>query len=158
MSLPKRRRCVATFGAMLPVDELVRIATDLIAVRGDGQTHSVATVVQAADETVATGLNLFHFTGGPCAELTALANLASLTSSPARLIVAVGDHGCGVLAPCGRCRQVLLDAQPGGPRHPRDGRRSSAHRRVLAVLVPMERPQVDAIDQGSTRAWGRLAL
>ena len=112
MSLPKRRRCVATFGAMLPVDELVRIATDLIAVRGDGQTHSVATVVQAADETVATGLNLFHFTGGPCAELTALANLASLTSSPARLIVAVGDHGRGVLAPCGRCRQVLLDAQP----------------------------------------------
>ena len=94
---------------MRPVEELVRLATELIALRGDGQAHSVAAVVQAADDTVAAGLNLFHFTGGPCAELTALANLAAQTSSPARLIVAVGDRGRGVLTPCGRCRQVLLD-------------------------------------------------
>lgn len=90
----------------------MRLATELIVVRGDGKTHSVAAVVRAADDTVATGLNLFHFTGGPCAELTALANLAAQTSSPARLIVAVGDRGRGVLPPCGRCRQVLLDTQP----------------------------------------------
>ena len=58
-------------------------------------------------------------------ELVALANAATATSSPVRAVVAVGDRDRGVLAPCGRCRQVLADLFPGaaalvpGPDGPR---------------------------------------
>jgi cytidine deaminase len=58
------------------------------------------------------GLNLYHFTGGPCAELVALAVARAAGAREPHLIVAVGDAGRGVLAPCGRDRQVLADYFP----------------------------------------------
>ncbi len=37
---------------------------------------------------------------------------AAAGAGPLTTIVAVGDGGWGVIAPCGRCRQVLLDLHP----------------------------------------------
>lgn len=72
--------------------------------------HSVAAAALDSEGRVHTGVNLFHFTGGPCAEMVALANAAG---RDVVRIVAVGDRGRGVLPPCGRCRQVMLDLHPG---------------------------------------------
>ena len=58
------------------------------------------------------GVNLYHFTGGPCAEPVALAVAAASRAAPLELIVAVGNRDRGVLAPCGRCRQILFDCHP----------------------------------------------
>lgn len=37
---------------------------------------------------------------------------AQAAAGPLATIVAVGDRDRGVLAPCGRCRQILLDLHP----------------------------------------------
>lgn len=64
------------------------------------------------------GVNVFHFTGGPCAEPVALGNAAAIGVLPAdlRLMVAVkrSHHGDKMLVinPCGRCRQQLMDLSP----------------------------------------------
>lgn len=97
---------------MSDASDLIAAATALIMARGDGTTHTVTAAVLTADGSISTAINLFHFTGGPCAELTALAVAAAQTSEPVTLVVAVGDRGRGVIAPCGRCRQVLLDLHP----------------------------------------------
>jgi cytidine deaminase len=57
-------------------------------------------------------VNLYHFNGGPCGELVALANAISGGEKEFTVIVAVGDRNRGILAPCGRCRQVLFDYCP----------------------------------------------
>lgn len=59
-----------------------------------------------------TGINVHHFTGGPCAELVVLGSAAAAGAGPLATMVAVGDRDRGVIAPCGRCRQVLLDQHP----------------------------------------------
>jgi cytidine deaminase len=58
------------------------------------------------------GVNLYHFTGGPCAELVALGAARSGGARELRTIVAVGSHGRGPVGPCRRDRQVLLDYFP----------------------------------------------
>lgn len=59
-----------------------------------------------------TGVNVFHFTGGPCAEMVAIASAAEAGAGPLVAMVAVGDRTRGVIAPCGRCRQFMLDLHP----------------------------------------------
>src|SRR5579863_1284468 len=59
-----------------------------------------------------TGVNVGHFTGGPCAEVVALGVAATAGSGPIAEMAAVGNGGRGVLAPCGRCRQFLVDQHP----------------------------------------------
>ena len=102
----------ARAGASEPDDVLVAHATSLVQTRGDGLVHTVAAAARTTDGRIVTGLNLFHFTGGPCAELVVMANAAALGASGLDTIVAVGSGHRGVLAPCGRCRQVLLDRYP----------------------------------------------
>lgn len=110
---------------MAPVDEnvvdvvdksvigaLVRSASDMLAENGDGENHTVAASIYTAEGLVFTGMNLYHFTGGPCAEVVALSRLISDGGGAPVAVVAVGDSGRGVLAPCGRCRQVLADYCP----------------------------------------------
>ena len=92
---------------------LIAAATELIETRGDGGLHTVAAAARTSTGLVVTGLNLSHFTGGPCAELVVLANAAAVGAGQLELMVAVGSRGRGPLPPCGRCRQVLLDYQPG---------------------------------------------
>ena len=100
----------------LPTDEdmeLVAFARRVVDTNGDGQVHTVGAAVRDAQGRIFGGINLYHFTGGPCAELVALGHARAAGARDLTTIVAVGDEGRGVLAPCGRDRQVLLDHHPG---------------------------------------------
>ncbi len=92
--------------------ELVLIASRLIAAHEGSDNHTVAAAARDRAGNVHSSLNLYHFTGGPCAELAVMAAAASTSGEPLTTIVAVGDHGRGVLAPCGRCRQIMYDYFP----------------------------------------------
>lgn len=84
----------------------------------------LTTQVLTSTGRIFTGINLSHYTGGPCAETVAFANaagggidsstLASLRD-PKReqlvLCVAVNEKG-DVINPCGRCRQQMWDYYP----------------------------------------------
>jgi len=84
--------------------------------------HTVGCAALCSDGRVFTGINMFHFSGGPCAENVAVANAAaagvgsalSPVAGGAKLttIVAVANKGRGVISPCGRCRQLLWDYYP----------------------------------------------
>lgn len=76
---------------------------------GDGENHTVAASIYTENGTLYTGLNLYHYTGGPCGEVVALARLKSEGGGKPLAIVAVTDRERGVVAPCGRCRQILAD-------------------------------------------------
>lgn len=93
--------------------ELVDFAQRVVETNGDGEVHTVGAAVRDAQGRVFGGINLYHFTGGPCAELVALGHARAAGARELTAIVAVGDRGRGVLAPCGRDRQVLLDHHPG---------------------------------------------
>jgi cytidine deaminase len=92
--------------------DLVEAARSMLRAHGDGDIHTVAAAVLDEHDRIHVGLNLYHFTGGPCAELVALAAARAAGARAPRLIVAVGDAGRGVLAPCGRDRQVFADYFP----------------------------------------------
>ncbi|MFE2141441.1 ASCH domain-containing protein [Streptomyces sp. NPDC059456] len=74
--------------------------------------HTMGAAVMAADYRMFAGVNLYHFTGGPCAELVALGAARAQGARQMRCIVAVGNHGRGVVGPCGRDRQVFVDYYP----------------------------------------------
>jgi len=82
------------------------------ALTGD-PNHTVAAAAMDTTGRIHTAVNDYHFTGGPCAELVVLGVAAAVNAGPLTTMVAVGGGGRGVLAPCGRFRQVLLDQQPG---------------------------------------------
>lgn len=81
------------------------------ALTGD-PNHTVAAAAMDSLGRIHTAVNVYHFTGGPCAELVVLGVAAAVKAGPLTTIVAVGDEGRGVIPPCGRCRQVLLDQHP----------------------------------------------
>lgn len=91
---------------------LVAAAEQVLGPLPAGGTHTVAAAAMDVDGGIHTGVNVFHFTGGPCAELVAMGAAAAAGAGPLVTIVAVGDGDRGVVAPCGRCRQVLLDLHP----------------------------------------------
>ncbi len=93
-------------------EELMDAARTVINDNGDGEVHTVGAAVRDGRGQIHVGVNLYHFTGGPCAELVALAAARAAGADTLTAIVAVGDDGRGVLAPCGRDRQVLLDYYP----------------------------------------------
>lgn len=90
-------------------DAIINAASELAANLGDDPNHSVAAAAMDLHGNIYVGVNNYHFNGGPCAELVVLGMAASAHAGPLASIVAVGDGGRGVIAPCGRCRQVLLD-------------------------------------------------
>ncbi len=81
-------------------------------VLGTSGVHTVAAAAMDTQGRVFTGVNVHHFSGGPCAELVALGAAAAQGAGPVVTVAAVGDQGRAVLPPCGRCRQVLLDLHP----------------------------------------------
>lgn len=102
---------------MAPIDHaLIAIATDaLSAVPPNPETHTVASAVRTTSGSTFTGINVYHFTGGPCAELVALGAAAGggvLATGIKTIVAVVKDENTGevgVINPCGRCRQVLFD-------------------------------------------------
>ncbi|MFD8939084.1 cytidine deaminase family protein [Streptomyces sp. NPDC059578] len=96
-----------------PVDrELIEAAEHTARTRCQGENHTVAAAARARDGRIVTGVNAYHFTGGPCAELVVIGAAAAQGAYELDTIVAVGDRDRGVVPPCGRCRQVLLDYFP----------------------------------------------
>lgn len=100
--------------AELELVDLARETIDATTDAGPGEDgiHTMGAAVRAADGRMFTGVNLFHFTGGPCAELVALGAARAAGATELTHIVAVGNHGRGVKNPCGRDRQVLADYYP----------------------------------------------
>ncbi|CAL9610722.1 cytidine deaminase family protein [Streptomyces sp. enrichment culture] len=97
-----------------PVDhELVAAAAHVARTRCRGDNHTVAAAARARDGRIVTAVNAYHFTGGPCAELVVIGAAAAQGAYDLVTVVAVGDRERGVVPPCGRCRQVLLDYFPG---------------------------------------------
>ncbi|WP_371619321.1 cytidine deaminase [Streptomyces sp. NBC_00454] len=96
-----------------PVDhELVRAAAEIARTRCRGDNHTMAAAARTRDGRIVTAVNAYHFTGGPCAELVLIGAAATQGAYELDTIVAVGDRDRGVVPPCGRCRQVLLDYFP----------------------------------------------
>lgn len=79
---------------------------------GDNDNHTVAAAVMDIDGNIHQAVNVYHFNGGPCAELVALGVAAAAGAQQLLTIAAAGDRGRGLIPPCGRCRQVLLDHHP----------------------------------------------
>ncbi|MCX5401923.1 cytidine deaminase [Streptomyces sp. NBC_00102] len=94
-------------------DELVRAAEHTARTRCRGDNHTMAAAARARDGRIITAVNAYHFTGGPCAELVLIGAAASQGAYELDTVVAVGDRDRGIVPPCGRCRQVLLDYFPG---------------------------------------------
>jgi cytidine deaminase len=78
----------------------------------EGGAHTMGAAVRAADGRIYGGINVYHFTGGPCAELVALGHARASGARELSTIVAVGNFGRGPVGPCGRDRQVLFDYHP----------------------------------------------
>lgn len=104
---------------------VIAAAESLAATLVGNPNHTVAAAVMDTRGRIFTAVNVFHFTGGPCAELAALGAAAAAHAGPLVTVAAAGDDGRGVIPPCGRCRQVLLDLHPDvtvavpGPEGPR---------------------------------------
>ncbi len=97
--------------------ELVELARNTIDANTDAQpdedgVHTMGAAVRASDGRMFAGVNLYHFTGGPCAELVALGAARAGGAREITTIVAVGNHGRGPVGPCGRDPQVLFDYYP----------------------------------------------
>ncbi len=93
--------------------ELVASASEHAARYNDGEDHTVAAALLTASGSHVLGLNAFHFLGGPCGEVAALAaHAATCPDDPVVAVVAVHGPTGNVIAPCGKCRQVLFDVEP----------------------------------------------
>jgi cytidine deaminase len=93
--------------------ELIEFARRIAEDHSDGNVHSVGAAVRDVNGQMHGGINLYHFTGGPCAELVALATARANGARALETIVAVGNEGRGVIPPCGRDRQILFDYHAG---------------------------------------------
>lgn len=100
---------------MQPLDaerRVIEAAEALARTLGDDDNHTVAAAAIDVDGRIHRGVNVYHFTGGPCAEVVALGVAATDGAAQLLAIAAAGDRGRGLIPPCGRCRQVLLDHHP----------------------------------------------
>ncbi|MFD9003323.1 cytidine deaminase family protein [Streptomyces sp. NPDC059582] len=96
-----------------PVDhELIEAAAHVASTRCRGDDHTMAAAARTRGGEIVTAVNVYHFTGGPCAELVLIGAAATRGCYELDTVVAVGDGDRGVVPPCGRCRQVLLDYFP----------------------------------------------
>lgn len=102
---------------MLPsplLRDLTDQAVDYARAHHHGDEHTVAAAVMTKSGAVLFGLNAHHFLGGPCGEIAALANhAAEAPDDPIEAVVAAHGPTGDVIAPCGRCRQVFFDKDPG---------------------------------------------
>ncbi|ANY07238.1 ASCH domain-containing protein [Pseudonocardia sp. HH130630-07] len=95
-----------------PERRLVEAATATLRTAHRSADHTVAAAVLDSGGAVHTGVNVFHFTGGPCAEPVAVGQAVAAPGVRLPLLRVVAVHERGVIAPCGRCRQILFDLYP----------------------------------------------
>jgi cytidine deaminase len=93
--------------------ELIAHAQRIVDEHGDDDVHTMGAAVRVQDGSMFGGINLYHFTGGPCAELVAIGHARASGVRTLTTIVACGDRGRGPVGPCGKDRQILLDYHPG---------------------------------------------
>jgi cytidine deaminase len=95
--------------------ELIEAARGIVDANTDGEdgVHTMGAAVRDAEGRIHGGINVYHFTGGPCAELVALGHARASGARELSAIVAVGNFGRGPVGPCGRDRQILFDYHPG---------------------------------------------
>ncbi|MFI6780346.1 cytidine deaminase [Micromonospora sp. NPDC050276] len=91
---------------------LVQAATAVAKLRCRSQHHTVASAARTADGRVFSGVNVQHAAAAACAELVVIATAATQGVTALETIVTVADRGREIVAPCDRCRQVLLDYFP----------------------------------------------
>ncbi|MFF2815255.1 ASCH domain-containing protein [Kitasatospora cineracea] len=91
---------------------VIEAAERLAATLGSDPDHTVAAAAMDTAGRIHRAVNVYHFTGGPCAELVVLGAAAAAGAGPLVTIAAAGDGGRGLIPPCGRCRQALLDLHP----------------------------------------------
>ena len=94
--------------------ELIAFAKQIVDDNTDGEDgiHTMGAAVRATDGRIFGGINLYHFTGGPCAELVALGHARASGARELITIVAVGNYDRGLFDPCGKDRQILFDYHP----------------------------------------------
>ena len=104
-------------GAALTIEdqELIAYARSIVDANtdGDGGVYTMGAAVRDIQGRMHGGINLYHFLGGPCAELVALGHARASGARELTTIVAVGNLGRGPVGPCGRDRQILFDYHPG---------------------------------------------
>ncbi|MCP9969042.1 hypothetical protein [Actinomadura madurae] len=68
---------------MIVDHELVEAAARVAAGHARGDRHTVAAAARARDGRIVAAMNVYHFTGGPCAELAVIGTAAAraLTTS-----------------------------------------------------------------------------
>jgi cytidine deaminase len=86
---------------------MVMTVTDLIRCRGDAHSHAAGVLTD--DGSVFLGVNLPHYSGGPCAEVVAFGRMLTDTANHPVCIVAVARPPRSVVSPCGGCRQIMYD-------------------------------------------------
>ena len=91
---------------------VIEAAEALARTLGDDPNHTVAAAALDSRGRIHTAVNVYHFTGGPCAELVVLGVAATAHAGPLIAMAAAGDRARGLIPPCGRCRQVMLDQHP----------------------------------------------
>jgi cytidine deaminase len=91
---------------------VIEAAEELAATLGEDNNHTVAAAAMDAHGTIYRAVNVYHFTGGPCAELVVIGAAATAGAGPLVVLAAAGDGGRGLIPPCGRCRQAMLDLHP----------------------------------------------
>src|SRR5450756_1975178 len=91
---------------------VLRSACELADRLGGDPNHTVAAAAMDTTGRIYSGVNVYHFTGGPCAELVVLGMAASAGAGPLTTIVAAGDQGSGVAALCVGRRQTVLGQRP----------------------------------------------
>lgn len=95
--------------------ELVAAAEDVLARNERPERHGVGAAVRCASGRIYAGVNIEACCYGPCAEPIALGAAISAGERDFVGIVAIHRVGDGfdVIAPCGNCRQMLVDYAPG---------------------------------------------
>lgn len=91
---------------------VIEAAEELARTLGHDPNHTVAAATLDTTGRIHTAVNVYHFTGGPCAELVALGVAAAAQAGPLVAMAAAGDGSRGLIPPCGRCRQAMLDLHP----------------------------------------------
>jgi hypothetical protein len=105
--------------------ELIEFARQIVDANTDGEygVHTMGAAVRGADGQMYGGINLYHFTGGPCAELVALGHARASGAREISTIVAVGNWGRGP----GTSIQISLRHDSAGHRFPAGHRGSQGH-------------------------------